>query len=226
MVLLHPLPFDGSVWSDEMRSLGHGVIAPNLYDLGNSLESWASAIVDAAAPGPLVVVGNSIGGSCAIEVARLAPERVKLLVLIGAKAAHRPDPEFRDTAIRLLRDHGMERAWPTYWSPLFAPSTEERVIESARQIAFALPIESIIRGVVAFHARPDRSDFLGQLDVPVLLVNGQCDHIPSDPASLAASLRQGAYLPIEGAGHYPSLERPKALASVVTNAIARLTDYP
>ncbi len=108
MVLLHPLPFDGSVWSDEMRSLGQGVIAPTLYDHGDSVESWATAVLDAAAPGPLVVVGNSIGGSCAIEVARLAPKRVKLLVLIGAKAAHRRDPEFRDTAVRLLNDHGME----------------------------------------------------------------------------------------------------------------------
>jgi pimeloyl-ACP methyl ester carboxylesterase len=31
------------------------------------------------------IVGNSIGGSRAIEVARLVPERVRMIVLVGTK---------------------------------------------------------------------------------------------------------------------------------------------
>ena len=84
LVLLHPLPLDGSVWDDEMRALSPRTLAPTLYDLGDTISEWAEAVLDLAGPGPLVLVGNSVGGSCAVEVAHLAPERVRAVVLGGA----------------------------------------------------------------------------------------------------------------------------------------------
>src|SRR4051794_26295564 len=65
VVLLHALPLDGTMWPDEARLPGHRVMAPTLYRLGDTIQQWASAVLDLADPGPLVVVGNSVGGSCA-----------------------------------------------------------------------------------------------------------------------------------------------------------------
>jgi pimeloyl-ACP methyl ester carboxylesterase len=39
----------------------------------------------------LIVVGCSVGGSCALELAVAAPDRIAALVLIGTKAERRPD---------------------------------------------------------------------------------------------------------------------------------------
>lgn len=66
------------------------MIRPNLYGLGESLEAWAGGVLDLVSTGPLILVGSSVGGSCALEVARLAPDRVAAVALIGAKAGHRP----------------------------------------------------------------------------------------------------------------------------------------
>ena len=87
LLLLHPLPFDGSIFSEDLRALGDQCAAPTLYDAGDNITQWAEAALDAVGDGPVVVVGNSIGGSCAIEVARIAPTKVKALVLCGSKPA-------------------------------------------------------------------------------------------------------------------------------------------
>ncbi|MDY7104631.1 MAG: alpha/beta hydrolase [Actinomycetota bacterium] len=76
LVLLHPLPLDGSIWSSATRALADECVAPTLYDHGNDLEAWARGALDLAGGGPLTVVGCSVGGSCAIEMAHLAPDDV------------------------------------------------------------------------------------------------------------------------------------------------------
>jgi pimeloyl-[acyl-carrier protein] methyl ester esterase len=120
VVLLHPLPFDGSVWPALGAANVDDVVAPTLYFLGDDLTRWARAVVDlvsspaftprATEDDPLVVVGCSVGGSCAIEVARLVPDRVKAVVLCGTKAGHDPEPAFRDEALRVLAAEGIDEA--------------------------------------------------------------------------------------------------------------------
>ncbi len=222
LVLLHPLPLDASIWPPELRSLEASVVAPNLYDLGDSIEAWAYRILELVGTGPLVLVGCSMGGSCAIEVAHLAPERVRLLVLVGAKPAHRPEPAFRDEAVRVLSSEGMAGAWPRYWAPLFGPSADPEVVERARHIALAQDVEAVIRGVRVFHGRPDRSAFLEALDVPIRVVSGEHDRTPSQGAALAARLRKGRFQRVEGAGHYVPLERPAELIAIVQQALREL----
>src|ERR1700733_2868413 len=100
LVLLHALPFDMTMWANCMQLLPGKTIAPTLYVYGESIEDWAEAVLELTSDGALVVVGNSVGGSCALEVARQAPRRVKAIVLIGAKAGVRPDPLFRDESVR------------------------------------------------------------------------------------------------------------------------------
>ncbi len=57
------------MWPDEVRALASRTVAPTLYDLGESIEEWAAGVLDLAGPGPLAVVGNSVGGSCALPLA-------------------------------------------------------------------------------------------------------------------------------------------------------------
>jgi pimeloyl-ACP methyl ester carboxylesterase len=120
LLLLHALPLDGSMWASQMDLLPGAVWAPTLYGLGDSIEAWAAAVLQQVPCERLIVAGCSVGGSCALEVAALAPERVAALVLIGAKAGHRPEPALRDTALALLQGEGVEAAWARYWAPLFS----------------------------------------------------------------------------------------------------------
>lgn len=223
LVLLHPLPLDGSIWPPALFDLADAVVAPTLYSAGGSLTDWAAAALDLAPPGDLVVVGNSVGGSCALELASLASARLRAVVLVGAKAGVRREPAFRDDAIRVLRERGVDAAWDRYWAPLFAPDADPEIVARARSIALGIDVEHHVSGVCAFHNRPDRARLLAELDVPVTLVRGQHDGIPKSPEQLAATLRDGRFVEVSGSGHYVPLERPDQLVSIVDEVLRGIT---
>lgn len=208
LVLLHALPFGASMWPTDLLERA---VAPTLYGFGESIEAWAAAVVDLIGPGRHVVVGNSIGGSCAIEVARLAPERIEHLVLVGAKAGHRPEPEFRDTALAVLERDGLNVAYERYWQPLFGPSTSAATLDSARAIVRGISVDDIARGVRVFHARADRAEFLAGWSGPITVVAGDRDRSPAGSREFAASLLDATYVEVPDCGHYVPLEHPDAL---------------
>jgi len=227
LVLLHALPLNGTMWANEMELVPAGTIAPTLYSFGESIEDWARAVLDLTSQhDPLVVVGNSVGGSCALEVARQAPGRVKAVILIGAKAGVRPEPGFRDEAIGTLRDHGMEGAWPKYWAGLFGANADPRVVEDARRLACSLDIEDIVRGVKAFHDRHDLSGFARSWPKPLLVIRGDQDDTPgyADAAQTAAG-PLGELHVIEDAGHYTSLEQPSKVQCLIRGVLASEDGY-
>lgn len=73
-----------------------------------------------------------------------------------------------------------------------------------------------------FHGRPDRSEFVRSWPGPVLVVRGEHDRTPSNGAALAASLPNGAFHEVSGAGHYVSFERPAELTTILGDAIERV----
>jgi pimeloyl-ACP methyl ester carboxylesterase len=219
IVLLHPLPFDGTVWDDVRVGLPGEVCAPDLYALGDTLEEWAAGVLAMTGEGPIAVVGNSVGGSCAIEMARLAPGRVERLVLVGAKAGHRPEPAFRDEAIAILATEGIDVAWQRYWRPLFAPGTDDAVLAHAHELVARQDVGSLITGVNAFHSRLDRDAFIRTVPVPITVVSGQFDLNPRASKQLADELVDGRYREIGGIGHYAPLERPGELAEIIADAV-------
>src|SRR2546430_5333952 len=82
ILLLHALPLDERMWEPQRTAFGD-VVAPRLYGRGASMEEWARSILGEV-EGELVAVGASMGGYCALELVRRAPERVRGLVLAGA----------------------------------------------------------------------------------------------------------------------------------------------
>jgi pimeloyl-ACP methyl ester carboxylesterase len=207
LMLLHALPLDGTMWVNEMQLLPERTIAPTLYEFGESIEDWARAVLDLASEGPLVVVGNSVGGSCALEVARQAPDRVVAIVLIGAKAGVRPEPLLRDEAVRTLQGKGMAEAWPRYWAGLFGANADPEVVQGARRLACSLDVHDVVRGVKAFHNRPDLTDFTRRWPKPLVVVSGDQDGMPSHAAAAdTASCPLDEVHLVENAGHYVSLE--------------------
>lgn len=225
-ILLHPLPLDGSAWDSVAEQCAGDVeVVPSLYHLGETLREWASAVLDLMATGSHTVIGNSVGASCAAEIAYLAPDRVDRLVLVGGKLGHRPEPNLRDEAVRTLLEEGVEPAWATYWRPLFGPEADCDLIDTAQQRAIALGVDDIVRGVRAFHGRTDRSDLCdrwrGRLDV----VSGAQDRSPSVAAASTAlhHAAEGQLHVLDGIGHYVPLEAPGPLAGIINRgAVHRL----
>lgn len=228
LLFLHALPLDCTMWADQMGLLPNSTNAPTLYTLGDSVGEWAARALQFTMSDRLIVVGCSAGGSCALEVAITAPERVAALVLIGTKAAHRPNPKFCTSALELLERRGTDAAWDTYWAPLFSELTDPAVVEAARQNALQQHPADLARGIEVFHSRPSRDQFLANWPKPIVVVTGDEDVAPGVAISIAtaASAAHGRIHIIPSCGHYVSLERPSALNAILSEVIDKLADIP
>ena len=222
LLFLHALPLDGSMWAGQRELLPGSTYAPTLYSLGDSVGAWAAAALKLVKGDRLIVVGCSVGGSCALEVAIAAPDRVAALVLIGAKAGHHPDPALHTRALEVLREKGLAEAWSIFWAPLFSRSTDSQVVSDAKRIALRQSPEEIARGITAFHSRPDRKQFLSAFPRSVIFVTGAEDSAAPGPkvcARQAASARHGRLHIVPECGHYVPLERPEHLNSILREVI-------
>lgn len=73
MLLLHALPFDGSMWADQMHLLPGSTFAPTLYSLGENIEEWAVKALELVEGDHIIVVGCSIGGLVRWKLPHLHP---------------------------------------------------------------------------------------------------------------------------------------------------------
>jgi pimeloyl-ACP methyl ester carboxylesterase len=224
LVFLHALPLDGAMWAGQQQLLPGSTYAPTLYPLGGSIEAWAAAVLRIAKGDRLIVVGCSVGGSCALELAVAAPERIAALVLIGTKAARRPDPALHASVLETLRENGLEQAWNGMWAPLFSRSTSAQVIGEAKLITLRQSPKDVARGVTVFHTRPSRDQLLSALRCPVIVVTGAEDVAPGPGVSKAQAdcAPHGQLHVVPECGHYVPLERPEALNSILQEVIDAL----
>jgi pimeloyl-ACP methyl ester carboxylesterase len=209
VVLLHAFPLGPEMWSPQREVLaGHGVFAPNLYDLGgNSIDGWAERILDQV-DGDFAAVGASMGGYVALAFARLAPDRVRGLLLAGARAGADDDRRraARNEGIRTLREDGIDA-----WAPSApAPPPPERTVEE------------LVRATEALRDRRDSTDVVASFDRPLWIVVGTEDpFLPVDEArEIVASAPNGRLEVIEGAGHFTSIDRRNRFNELLTEFLA------
>jgi pimeloyl-ACP methyl ester carboxylesterase len=213
VLLLHALPLDERMWEPQQQD----AVAPRLYGRGSSMEAWASGILDEVT-GDLVVVGASMGGYCALEIARQAPERVRGLVLAGARVdADSPERrEGRAKTIELIRARGAEGLWEDMRPKLFPAGATEGV-EFARRLALEQRPDDLVAAVEAIRDRRDSTEIVAALESPVLFAVGTSDPFVSPPeAPPSAELR------VFETGHLPSLERPDEFNAVLADFLARV----
>lgn len=214
VLFLHAFPLDPRMW-ERQRALAPGSEAPLLYELGDSMEEWARALLDRH-PGELVLVGASMGGYLAYEVARLAPERVRGVLTEGARAqADAPGGRARrDELIRAARERGAEAVWEAMRPVAFSPDAGSELLARARGWALEQEPESLARALAVMRDRRDATGFLKLLDPHPAIVLGELDAV-ARPADFQGVVLEEAVHVVRGCGHLPSLERPDAFDAVL-----------
>ncbi len=212
VVFLHALPLDERMWHPHTD-------APRLYELGETMDDWALAVLDLYS-GPLVLVGASMGGYCAVAAARLAPERIMGLVLVGS----RPDPdspsrrERRAETIALARSRGAEGIWESMREVLFTPDTDSELIERLQPLALDRTEEELVTALEAIRDRPDSTAAYRALGDRALTIVGDSD--PFVPVEDARAFDPNAVV-VPACGHLVSLERPAEFNLLLDEALAR-----
>lgn len=177
------------------------------------------------------LVGHSIGGMIALELAATRPERVRSMVLSASTAAFGSrDGTFQEkfVADRLAPlDAGMtmaavaERVVPS----LVGPDPDVDAVALATRAMAAVPpatFRAAIRCLAGFDRRAD----LERITMPTLIVAGDADaNAPARTLARMAERIYGArYACLEETGHLAPLERPAAFAALVRNFLQIVPD--
>jgi pimeloyl-ACP methyl ester carboxylesterase len=177
---------------------------------------------------PAVLVGHSLGGATALQLALDRPKLVRALALVNSAALgseingellDRIESEpSRDEARRLLelffqdRRFVLERGIDEMYAARTAPGADDAVKTIAGN-AFTRRGQNLVL-----------TDRLGELEVPPLVIWGELDRvIPSRHAVAAVAAQPTAWLEImEGVGHVPQVEAAQTFAAIVNRWLASM----
>ena len=205
VVFLHAWPEDERMWYPQLpivRDLGFKEFSPNLYGRGSSIDGWAAQLLGEIHES-FVVVGASMGGYCALALARRSPERVVGMVLAGARVAADDilRRRFREEQISRLRTEGLP------------PELEDSTV----------PAEHLAAAQEAMRDRMDLTGIAASFGGPLLVCVGDEDEIMSveEGSEIADSALVGRLEVFEGAGHFLTLDQPDRFNEVLKDYLAQ-----
>jgi pimeloyl-ACP methyl ester carboxylesterase len=221
VVFLPGLLGDADAFEHPLAALS-GIATCKVADLtrGETIAELAQQALEQAPEGPLAVVGHSMGGYVALEIARRSPERLERLALLNTHA--RPDsPEATENRRRLIalaeKDFPavIQALTPTWLAP--AHQQEIGMTGTISEMALGVGKEAFARQERAIIGRIDSRPHLGRIRCPTLVIAGREDQIM--PVAWLEELARGipgAQLEIlEDCGHMSSLEKPAEVSRLL-----------
>lgn len=201
-------------------------IVPELRGAG-STPAMAAALL-ASLPLRFALVGFSLGGIVALEMAAQAPERIVGLALLDTTA--RPDPADNHAARR--RDSSAARRQGTsgYVDLLLPRALVRRSAEVTallHAMATTLGPEALAeQSEIAIH-RADSRPRLARIAVPTLVLHGAADSVcpPEAHAEIARAIPGARLAAIADAGHFAPLENPRAVAAELARWLATIPQF-
>ncbi len=235
VLLVHAGIADSRMWEPQvgvLRAAGFRVIAPDLRGFGERrLEPEPYSHVrdlEDLLDGPTAVVGNSLGGRVALELAVLHPKLVDRLVLIAPglpgwnwSAETREGWAEEEAAFERGDRRGAAEASVRMWvvGPSRSPeAVDSEVREAARSMILrSYEMQQAWDEAVEKALDPPVSERLGEIDRPTLVIVGDEDiaDMQAIAAHVAASITGAQLVRVPRAAHLPSLERPEEVNTVL-----------
>lgn len=210
--------------SYDNRGAGRSDIPQGPYSIRQFAED-SLCLLDCLRVEEVFVVGLSMGGMIAQEMALLAPHRVKALALgcthFGGELRIPPDPHAIQTLMNndgLTYEQIIDKNLPLFFSAEFMKSRPE-VIDAYRQVQLSAPEQPI----QAFQAQlkaiqsHDCSERISGVQAPALLMTGSQDIlVPRENTYLMAEkLPHAEVVVIPGAGHALHVECRDELNEII-----------
>lgn len=171
------------------------------------------------APDEFAILGTSMGGRAALEVALAVPDRVEALCIIGAGAGAVVD----QTAglRRSQRIRGGERTQViaemsemiAYLPGPNGAATRQAFVDMGMQC----DVELLARQSDALAYREDRWEALKEIEALTLCLWGEHDKFSpaADGLRIAEAVQNGSYVELPHCGHFPTLECPDAATQAI-----------
>jgi pimeloyl-ACP methyl ester carboxylesterase len=223
-------------WLESFAQLAehHDVIVPSLPGYGRSTRpDWIMGVHDLAAwvtwfardidlRTPVNVIGCSLGGWVAAEIATVAPQFINKMVLVGAMGIKPEQGEifdyFLESGLTGLRRafHRPEQssAFMRYWGNEWTPE-ETDLVEQHREMTCRIAWKPYMHSLTLRHLLPGVS-------TPTLLLWGGEDAItPINSGEIyQRAIPRSRLVVIENCGHMPEMEKPTEFAGLIENFVA------
>ena len=223
-------------WLESFAQLAehHDVIVPSLPGYGRSTRpDWIMGVHDLAAwvtwfardidlRTPVNVIGCSLGGWVAAEIATVAPQFFNKMVLVGAMGIKPEQGEifdyFLESGLTGLRRafHRPEQssAFMRYWGNEWTPE-ETDLVEQHREMTCRIAWKPYMHSLTLRHLLPGVS-------TPTLLLWGGEDAItPINSGEIyQRAIPRSRLVVIENCGHMPEMEKPAEFARLVENFLS------
>ncbi|HVC70214.1 MAG TPA: alpha/beta hydrolase [Acidimicrobiales bacterium] len=258
LVLLHGIMLSSALWVHQLRDLAdhHRVIAVDLRGHGQSLPGSTGsgipilaadvrAVFEALGVHDAVVVGHSMGGMVALQLALDLPVAERNRRLAGIVLSSTTSGPFATlpgwtgmarvtgpvtSRVLLIGERFGARALPSgdlrWWLVRLgfgadAPAAQVRFVEAMHRATPSRTLADLIPSVATF----DLSWRLGTIDLPVLVVVGSHDKLtaPRLARRLADALPEAQLVELPRCGHMPMLERRHEFSRLVDEFTAKVS---
>jgi len=235
VMLIHGWATDANYWNAQLGPLkarytvvtldlaGHGASGKNRTDW--SMEHYGADVVAVARQIPsrqIVLVGHSMGGTVALEAARLLGDRtIGIIVVDALKSVGLPPMAARDIETRVapFRSDFIGETRKYVSESLFAKGADPVF---ARKVAYDMSLEAPEVAVPTLQALLglDLAPLLPDIHVPVLAINS--DLAPTDEARIRRSLPDFKADVLPHTGHFLMMEVPDQFNPILLKDIDTL----
>ncbi|MEX0624132.1 alpha/beta fold hydrolase [Saccharospirillum sp.] len=222
LMLLPGLMCDHTVWEDQIAALSEAwdcIVVD--YESDDNLVTMAKRVLNQA-PDTFAMAGHSMGGRVALEVMRLAPEKVQRLALLDTGYAALAEGEAgekevkgRMARVKTAHDQGvaaMARDWVT--GMIHPDRLNDTALINDIITMFDRKNPAIFEAQIkALIERPDATPVLASIDCPTTFIVGRQDawSTPEQHQAMADQVRHSRIEIIENAGHMSTMEQPRAM---------------
>jgi pimeloyl-ACP methyl ester carboxylesterase len=229
LVFLHGFGEDARIWADFIPQFtwAEKPIVPSFAHWTStiSIADYAREIlVSLPQDRKLTLVGHSMGGYIALEMAKLFPDRIEKVVLLHSTAlADTAEKQInRDRTIEFLIKHGASVFIKSFVANLFAPdfvANNRALMDQLIARYQDLGAEGLIAASRAMRDRADFTAFLRDTHIPFLFIHGDADPLISTDSILAIKAHHKCVI-LPGVGHQGVYEAPVSCYNAIQSFIA------
>jgi len=235
IILIHGAGENHLFWPPEVRRLtGPRVYALDLPGHGKSegigqqsipgYTKHISAFMDLVGISRAFVVGHSMGGAIALDMALNCPDRVAALCLVASGARLRVAPVFLENAgnastIPQVAEALKEFAYSPHTDSMLKELASKRLIETR---------PAVLRGDFLACDTFDVREQLGEIRAPTLILVGSDDQMTPVVFSeyMVENIADAQLQVIEDAGHMLMLEKPRQVSQALSGFLEQLVFTP
>jgi len=233
LLFIHGWSCDRTYWTAQVDALSgrQKVVTVDLAghgDSGAAREEWSvpvlardvEAVIAALDLPSVVLIGHSMSGSVALEVARRLPERVVGVIGVDTfQEVEPPSAESWSALVDRLRAD-FPGACSAFVSHMFLPDADPDLVREVTADVCAAP-PGVAVALLAALPDHDLARALETSPVPVRAINGSI--FPTDVAAVRAHHPGFDAVILEGVGHFPMLERPEELNRQLERIVEEIT---